>query len=285
MERFTAQCDYDGGGFSMKVGDIVTCEQRHDGWCGGTNLRTQQKGWYPSSYVVPAMLSPPPAISSPPAPQMVIPFPAVPNSVQTQAQPTSTNSNSSPMARGFPQKAARHESTEDFVVAQPLQAVQSPPAWATTTTQDSTKTNTAGAPLQKVGQWFQQGLGQSSIGNATPPPTVSSTSTIATRSGGLFSGASSSHRLTVRQDIPSQTGAGRLAKRVGDGALMSAVWGATTGNATQIFKAAAVATTAYAVEGNERARAQKQQEEYIRQREEEIRQKELERRQKSWLKW
>ena len=143
--------------------------------------------------------------------------------------------------------------------------------------------------IANVGQWFQRGLERSSIGNATPTQRITNSSTITSRSaGGFFSpGTSATHRTTsvVLQEVPSQTGAGRLAKRVGDGAVLSAVWGATTMHPRQALRAAAVATTAYAVEGNERNRAQQQQAEFVRRQEEEHRRVQEERRKNSWIKW
>ena len=281
MDRFVANLDYDDGKFSMRAGDILVCEQKHDGWCGGTNLRTQQRGWYPLSYVRPE-LSPPPTFPAP-AVATVIPVPTPP----VVPQAPSMGPNVHQQQNTYPQAQVLHTQSEHYTSKG---SSRTPPAWATSQQPVQNPSSASGAvrnSISSVGQWFQQGLGSSSIGNATPTQRVTNSSTITSRSTGSFfsPGTSATHRTSVVQEVPSQTGAGRLAKRVGDGAVLSAVWGATTMHPRQALRAAAVATTAYAVEGNERNRAQQQQAEFVRRQEEEHRRVQEERRKNSWIKW
>jgi hypothetical protein len=288
--------------FTLRVGDLVTCEQQqNNGWWGGMNLRTNRKGWYPCSFVEPVVVASTSNSSS-------LPFLPTSHPSLTAASTLSTNKDTCWAAHG--------ESSIPTVHAVPVPSP--PPAWSSvqaTGTQQQREGPPSSASrgsydaVSSVGHWLKNGLAHSSIGNhhhGQPPvqqhQTVTVQETQVQRSGSWFFGPSATTSVVSKQStttttqLPSQTGMGRTAKKVGDTALMSAVWGATTLHPKQMLSAAAVAVAAYGVEGNQRVKAQQQQEDYLQEQralaerariEADQRRKEEEERRKasSWFKW
>jgi hypothetical protein len=144
-----------------------------------------------------------------------------------------------------------------------------------------------------VGKWLQNGIANSSIGSngQRAQQTVTVQQTHTERIGNLLFGsfsATSATKTTIHFQSPSE--AGRMAKKVGDSAMISAVYGGTKGaNPIQVLAAAAVAVVAYSVEGNQRAKAQQEHEEFMKEqraREEQARIEAAERyKASSWFKW
>jgi hypothetical protein len=144
-----------------------------------------------------------------------------------------------------------------------------------------------------VGKWLQNGIANSSLGSngQRAQQTVIVQQTHTERIGSLLFGsfsATSATKTTIHFQSPSE--AGRIAKKVGDSAMFSAVYGSTNGaDPRQVLVAAAVAVVAYSVEGNQRAKAQQEHEEFMKEqraREEQARIDAAERRKaSSWFKW
>jgi hypothetical protein len=326
QQLYRAIYDYQGEDhheFTLRVGDLVTCEQQqNNGWWGGMNLRTNRKGWYPCSFVEPvAVATTTHSSSSPLLSTRSHPSPTVANT------PSANNNNNKdhcwaahsesiiPMVHAVP-VPSQQPTWSSVQVAGPPQQREGPPSWsvpssaAVSSSASCRRNSSSGSDVVAgVGHWLKNGLAHSSIGHhhhGQPPvhqhQTVTVQETQVQRSGSWFFGPSSTTSVVSKQStttttqLPAQTGVGLTAKKVGDTAVMSAVWGATTLHPKQMLSAAAVAVAAYGIEGNQRAKAQQQQEDYLREQralaerariEADQRRKEEEERRKasSWFKW
>jgi hypothetical protein len=212
QQLYRAIYDYQGEDhqFTLRVGDLFTCEQQKDGWWGGMNLRTNRKGWYPCSYVEPVVVA---------------------TTTNSSSHPSSVTSTSSSDHNKDPGWAAHEESIIPTVhavrvpsppptwssvhIAGPPPQREGPPSWstpspATVSSSAGREASSSGSDVvASVGHWLKNSIAHSSIGNHHGQPPVQQHQTVTVqetqvqRSGSWFFGPSSTTSVRLRQRRPS----------------------------------------------------------------------------------